>query len=146
VWSVQEISQRAAQNSHGHAKEFLRKLSTISARALKKVRQPWARVYIKDSFRVVESVKEYEQKACTNVLLYGGLMSLGFRHVSSTHNSVPFKVCMGQFADSCERYFSEVILTSMKILVLCTPLLQIISKQSEMEITQITFKSLMEQP
>jgi hypothetical protein len=29
-----------AQNSHGHAKEFLRKLSKNWARALKKVRQP----------------------------------------------------------------------------------------------------------
>jgi hypothetical protein len=39
----QEFSQRATQNSHGHAKEFLRKLSTIWASALKKVRQPCAR-------------------------------------------------------------------------------------------------------
>jgi quinol monooxygenase YgiN len=29
-----------AHNSHGHAKEFIRKLSTIWERALKKVRQP----------------------------------------------------------------------------------------------------------
>jgi hypothetical protein len=31
----------AAQNSHGHAEVFFRKLSKIWARALKKVRQPW---------------------------------------------------------------------------------------------------------
>jgi hypothetical protein len=36
----------AAQNSHGHVKEFLRKLSKICARALKKVSQPWCRQYI----------------------------------------------------------------------------------------------------
>jgi hypothetical protein len=33
----------AAQNSHGHGKEFLWKLSTIWARALKNVRQPCPR-------------------------------------------------------------------------------------------------------
>jgi hypothetical protein len=31
-----------AQNFHGYKKEFLRKLLTIWARALKKKRQPWS--------------------------------------------------------------------------------------------------------
>jgi hypothetical protein len=34
----------ALQNSHGHAKEFIRNLEKIWTRALKKVRQPCSRL------------------------------------------------------------------------------------------------------
>jgi hypothetical protein len=36
----------AAENSYGHEKEFLRKLSIIWAHALKKLRQPWPKGYV----------------------------------------------------------------------------------------------------
>jgi hypothetical protein len=40
VWLMAPRPDFAAQYSHGHAKEFLRKLSTIWARSYEKVRQP----------------------------------------------------------------------------------------------------------
>jgi hypothetical protein len=40
VWLMASRPDFAAQYSHGHAKEFIRKLSTIWARAYEKVRQP----------------------------------------------------------------------------------------------------------
>ena len=36
----------ALQNFHGYMKEFLRKLKTVWASALKEVRQPWGRVLV----------------------------------------------------------------------------------------------------
>jgi hypothetical protein len=40
-----------AKNSHGHAKEYLKKLSTICARALTADRQPWARAWVSNLFK-----------------------------------------------------------------------------------------------
>jgi hypothetical protein len=60
------------QNSHGHAKAFLRNLQSIRALALKTVRQPWPRhmpnvreeIYVK--YRVVSKWVQTRRPAATN--------------------------------------------------------------------------------